>query len=146
MKNLSLVLATVLIFGGSTISLAQTNEMLKSQLDYCKKESIKLEGTIETYKKLLEIQGADIQELKAVQQNQETQIKNLKAENDRLNSVALELLQLATDYEIKGNFAEAIEIYKLLITSYPSSMEAISAKLKVLDVRKKQQASAMQKN
>jgi len=120
-------------------SYAQNAEILRSQLDYCKKESAKMEASLDTYNTLLEIQGGEIQELKTTVQNQETEIKNLKSENERLNLVAIELLNLATTYENLGKYQEAIEVYKLLIRSFPSSMESISAKLKIIDLRKKEE-------
>jgi hypothetical protein len=36
-----------------------------------------------------------------------------------------------------GNFEEAIQIYKLLMRNYPSSMEAIASRLRVIELKKK---------
>jgi tetratricopeptide (TPR) repeat protein len=140
MKRIVLCFLIVALFA-LVKSNAQTAETLRSQLDFCKKESVKMESTIETYKKLLEIQGSDIQTLKTTVQSQETEIKNLKLENERLTAVSIELLNLASTYESLGKYQEAIEIYKMLIRTYPSSMEAISARLRVIDLKKKETVS-----
>lgn len=128
---------TLLFLGFIQFVTAQSAETLKHQLDFCKKESAKNESTIETYKTLLEIQGKQISDLKVTVQAQEIEINNLKSENEKLQTVALDLLDLGNTYEEMGKFQEAISIYKLLIKSYPSSMEAIASKLKVIELKKK---------
>ena len=116
---------------------SQSAEILKTQLDFCKKEGAKLEKSLDSYKQLLEIQGGQIMELKTTIQEQESEIKNLKTLNDRLESVSIELLELGHTYEDMGNFEEAIQIYKLLMRNYPSSMEAIASRLRVIELKKK---------
>lgn len=129
---------TLLFLGFIHLVSAQSAETLKHQLEFCKKESAKNESTIETYKTLLEIQGKQISDLKITVQAQEIEINNLKSENEKLQTVALDLLELGNTYEEMGKFQEAISIYKLLIKSYPSSMEAIASKLKVIELKKKE--------
>jgi tetratricopeptide (TPR) repeat protein len=116
---------------------SQSADILKTQLDYCKKESAKFEKNLDSYKQLLEIQGGQIMELKTTIQDQESEIKNLKSLNERLESVSIELLELGHSYEEMGNFEEAIQIYKLLMRNYPSSMEAIASRLRVIELKKK---------
>ncbi len=140
-----ILLLPIIFFANLALSFGQSSENLRTQLEYCKKESAKFESNVDTYKKLLEIQGSQIMELKTKNQNLETEIANLKIANAKLESVSLELVELGTKYEELGKFQEAIEVYKLLIRSFPSSMQAIASKLRVLDIKKKEGATATNK-
>ncbi len=140
-----ILLLPIIFFANLAFSFGQSSENLRTQLEYCKKESAKSESNVDTYKKLLEIQGSQIMELKTKNQNLETEIANLKIANAKLESVSLELVELGTKYEELGKFQEAIEVYKLLIRSFPSSMQAIASKLRVIDLKKKEGATATNK-
>ena len=124
----------IIAIGASSTLFSQTTANLKSQLAYCKSESNKFETDLAKYKDLLEIQGGQITELKLKIQDQENQIKNLTDENKELKNAALSLLQLGIDFEEEGKYKEAIEIYKLLIRSYPSSIQAVSSKLNIKSI------------
>ena len=139
------ILVSIMLVLAISVVYSQSNEVLKSQLAYCKKESAKSEASLETYKTLLEIQGTQIMELKTTIQAQEVTINNLKTENTQLQSVAMSLLELGAKYEELGKFQEAIEIYKLLMKSYPSSMEAIASKLKIIDLKKREKLNVSPK-
>ena len=132
-------------FGFITINFSQSMGDLKSQLKYCKQESGKFERDLTTYKSLLEIQGEQILELKLQIQDQKSTIKNLQAENESLEAISLSLLELGMGYEENGKTEEAIEIYKLLMRSYPHSMDAISARMKIIDLKKKKKAALEKK-
>ena len=138
MKISKLIIA--LAFGISSFAInAQSNSTLKSQLAFCKQESAQLESNLTKQKQLLEIQGGQIKELKVKVQDQEIEIKNLKYENEHLQTVALGLLDLGMSYEEDGKTKEAIEIYKLLIKSYPTTLEAVASKLRIIDLIKKKE-------
>ena len=138
MKISKLIIA--LAFGISSFAInAQSNSTLKSQLAFCKQESAQLESNLTKHKQLLEIQGGQIKELKVKVQDQEIEIKNLKYENEHLQTVALGLLDLGMSYEEDGKTKEAIEIYKLLIKSYPTTLEAVASKLRIIDLIKKKE-------
>ena len=125
---------------GSLSVFSQSVGDLKSQLKFCKQESGKFEKDLATYKSLLEIQGDQILELKIQLQDQESEIKNLEAQNKSLEAVSLSLLELGMGYEEDGKTEEAIEIYKLLMRNYPHSMDSISAKMKIIELKKKKKA------
>ena len=131
------ILSLIISIGFTFSSYSQTTSELRSQLKYCKQESGKFETDLATYKGLLEIQGTQILELKTKIQEQESKIKNLTAENQNLEEVSIKLLELGMEYEAAGKHVEAIQIYKLLMRSYPHSMDSISAKMKIIELKKK---------
>jgi len=130
---------TVALLISGAICFSQTNSELKSQLEYCKEESQTLEADLDKYKKLLEIQGEEIAQLKTTLQEKESEIQNLKDENQELKMAAESLLELGIKFEEEGKYEEALEIYKLLMKSYPSSIEALSSKLKIIDIKNKKE-------
>lgn len=134
------VLYVIISFGFTFFNYAQSTSELRSQLKFCKQESGKFEKDLATYKSLLEIQGEQILELKIKIQDQESKIKNLTAENNNLDEVSIKLLELGMEYEADGKHKEAIQIYKLLMRSYPHSMDSISAKMKIIELQKKKEA------
>lgn len=126
---------TAALLGLASFGFCQSTSTLRSQIAFCKQESEKLELNLDKYKNLLEIQGAQINELKTQVQSQESEIKELTYENEQLKKAALSLLDMAVDFEEKGKLEEAIEVYKLLIRSYPGSMESISSRMKLKTIR-----------
>ena len=141
MRHILLVILSIGYFSVFSQSVSD----LKSQLKFCKQESGKFESDLATYKSLLEIQGDQILELKLQLQEQESQIKNLEAKNENLEAISIDLLELGMGYEENGKTEEAIEIYKLLMRSYPHSMDAISARMKIIDLKKKKKAETVGK-
>ncbi len=136
MRNLTYV--SLLIFFGLSNIYSQNISNLKSQLSYCKQESAKFEKDLNSYKGYLEIQGSQIRELKETIQNQESEIRNLKAKNEQLEGVSITILELGIKYEEQGKTEEAIEVYKLLMRNFPHSMDAISARMKIIEMKRKQ--------
>ena len=143
MTKLALFIALTISF--ITVNFSQSVGDLKSQLKFCKHESDKFESDLATYKSLLEIQGDQIMELKLRIQDQESEIKNLEAENANLEAVSIRLLELGMRYEEEGKAEEAIEIYKLLMRNYPHSMDSISAKMKIIELKNKKKAALAEK-
>ena len=144
MKISKLIIALALGISSFAIN-AQSNTTLKSQLAFCKQESAQLDLNLTKYKDLLEIQGEQIKELKIKVQDQEIEIKNLKYENEHLQTVAIGLLDLGIAYEEEGNSKAAVEIYRLLIKSYPTTLEAVASKLKIIDINKKKKLESQKK-
>jgi TolA-binding protein len=126
------VLAFVLFFVGF-VSLAQT----QSQLNYCKLEAERLEKEVEKYKGLLEIQNADLMELKLRIVDLNREIKILNHEKKELNKVSESLMDLALKYEERGKFREAMDIYRILIKTFPTTLDAAASKIKVVDLKAK---------
>lgn len=126
---------TASLLGLASLGFCQSTSTLRSQIEFCKQESEKLEFNLDKYKNLLELQGIQINELKLQIQSQETEIKQLTYENNQLKNAALNLLDMAVGFEQKGKLEEAIEVYKLLIRSYPGSIESISSRLKLKTIR-----------
>lgn len=124
------------MFGGMALK-AQTNATLRSQLEFCKTESAKIESDLTRYKELLEIQGKQITELKYEIQNKESKIKNLESENTELKNATLSLYALGEQFEANGEHKAALQVYKLLIRSYPTSLEAVSSKMNIRSIAQK---------
>lgn len=125
-----------LVFSGASL-YAQSYNTLKSQLDFCKTESEKIESDLLRYKELLEIQGKEITSLKYEIQDKESTIKNLESENKELKNAALSLYSLGEDFESQGKLKEALQVYKLLIRSYPASLQAVSSKMNIKNIAQK---------
>ncbi len=126
----------LLIFTLSLIgltSIAQT----KSQLNFCRQEAAKLEEEVDKYKELLEIQNDDLMELKLRLVDLNREIKILNHEKKELNRVSEALMELALKYEEREKYREAMDIYRILIKTFPTTLDAASSKIKVVDLREK---------
>lgn len=132
MKRL-LMLLSVLILGVTSLS-AQT----ASQLNYCRLEVKKLEKEVDKYKGLLKIQNQDLMQLKLKIVDSNTKIKLLNHEKKELNKLSDQLMDLALKYEDRGNYREAMDIYRMLIKNFPTSLDAAASKIKVSDLKNKQ--------
>lgn len=130
--RLTLVL---LLLGGSFYSFSQNH--LKNQVDYCKSEVLNLEAEVKKLKGLLEVQNLDIMQLKSIIIDKEKEIDELNQRIEKLNDVSLDLMNLAIKYETMGDYRKALEVYKLLIQNYPTSLESASSRLKIREMTKK---------
>lgn len=108
----------------------------QSQLDYCRSEVANLEKEIGKYKTLLEIQNKNLLELKLRIVDLNRDIKVLNHEKNELNTVSEDLMELALKYESRGNYREAMDIYRMLIKKFPKSLDAAASKIKVVDLQK----------
>lgn len=127
------MLLSVLILGVTSLS-AQT----ASQLNYCRLEVQKLEKDVDKYKGLLKIQNQDLMQLKLKIVDLNTEIKLLNHEKKELNKLSDQLMDLALKYEVRGNYREAMDIYRMLIKNFPTSLDAAASKIKVSDLKNKQ--------
>ena len=123
---------SLLFFAGFT-SMAQT----QSQLNFCRMEAENLEKEVDKYKGLLEIQNADLMELKLRIVDLNREIKILEHDKKELNKVSESLMDLALKYEQRGNFREAMDIYRILIKTFPTTLDAAASKIKVVDLKEK---------
>ena len=106
-----------------------------SRLEYCKHEVGQLEKKVETLNKLMLSQSTEVFELKKeiIVLRQKNQV--LDQQNAQLNDVAINMINIAIKFEQEKKYTEAMEIYKLLIKSYPSSLEAASSRIQIKDLR-----------
>jgi TolA-binding protein len=115
---------------------AQTDQHLKSKLAYCNVVVDDLEGQVTKYKNLLDLQNKEVQSLKVKIQEKNSEIEQLKREKQKLVDVAVNMVNLALKLEQEGNYQAAMEVYKILIKSYPQSLEASASRIKVQDLTK----------
>ena len=115
------------------LSIGQTNE--QSKIDYCKEENAKLEADLQKHKGLLNLQTEEVQSLKLTIQENEITIVKLKQEIYDSNQVSVNMLNVALKLEKQGNYQAALEIYKVLIRSYPNSLEAAASRIQIIDLR-----------
>ena len=115
---------------------AQTDKYLRSKLDYCKVEVASLEKKVVKYENLLNLQTKNVQGLKVSIQEKNTEIERLEREKQKLVDVAINMINLALKLEQEGNFQAAMEVYKILIKSYPKTLEASASRIKVVDLTK----------
>ena len=116
--------------------LGQTSDNLKSQIGYCKTENERLENELKKLKGLLDLQTADVQGLKQKIQDKDQIIVELQIEKYELQEAAVNFINLALKFEKEGGYESAMEVYKVLIKSFPSSLEAASSRIQVEDLRK----------
>jgi len=114
-------------------SFAQT----QSQLNFCRLEAEKLEKEVDKYKELLEIQNEDLMQLKLRIVDLNRDIKVLNHEKKELNRVSESLMDLALKYEGREKFREAMDIYRILIKTFPTTLDAAASKIKVVDLKEK---------
>ena len=126
------LLIFVLSFFG-LVSIAQT----QSQLNFCRFEVEKLENEVEKYKGLLEIQNKDLMQLKLRIVDLNREIKILNYEKKELNRVSEALMDLALKYETREKYREAMDIYRILIKTFPTSLDAAASKIKVVDLKQR---------
>ncbi len=122
-----LLLCTVLVN-------AQSDRYLKSKLAYCTVEILDLEGKVNKYKDLLTLQTKEVQGLKASIQEKNREIEKMQREKRKMEGVAVNLINVALKLEAQGDYRSAMEIYKILIKSYPKSLEAVASRIKVTDL------------
>ena len=115
---------------------AQSDKYLRSKLDYCKVETYQLEKKVNKYEDLLNLQTKDVQGLKVKIQEKNVEIDQLKRDKQKLVDVAINMINLALNLEREGNYQAAMEVYKILIKSYPKTLEASASRIKVIDLTK----------
>jgi TolA-binding protein len=129
------LLFTFVFFTG-LLSYAQSDQYLKSKLAYCNVEVNDLEDLVSKYKNLLDLQTKEVQGLKTRIQDKNAEIEQLKREKQDLIDIAVNMVNLALKLEQQGNYQAAMEVYKILIKSYPQSLEASASRIKVQDLTK----------
>ncbi|MDB4835439.1 hypothetical protein OAH12_02510 [Cyclobacteriaceae bacterium] len=107
---------------------------LKTQLEYCKHEEARVSKELEKFKGLVELQSKEIQELKGTIQSKEDEIAGLHHEIKRLEYAAVNMLNIALKLEEEGDYKAAMMIYKALVRSYPTSLEAAASRIKIEDL------------
>ena len=115
---------------------AQSDKYLNSKLSYCRVEVSALEDKVSKYENLLNLQTKDVQGLKVTIQEKNIEIDQLKREKQKLVDVAVNMINLALKLEKEGKYQSAMEVYKILIKSYPKSLEASASRIKVVDLTK----------
>ena len=114
----------------------QTSDNLKSQIGYCKTENERLENELKKLKGLLDLQTIDVRGLKQKIQDKDQVIVELQIDKYELQEAAVNFINLALKFEKEGDYEAAMEVYKVLIKSFPSSLEAASSRIQVEDLRK----------
>jgi tetratricopeptide (TPR) repeat protein len=95
-----------------------------------------LEKKVNKYEDLLNLQTKDVQGLKVKIQEKNVEIDQLKRDKQKLVDVAINMINLALNLEREGNYQAAMEVYKILIKSYPKTLEASASRIKVIDLTK----------
>jgi TolA-binding protein len=129
------ILIFVLLCSYFLEGVSQTNSILKSKVEFCASEVERLEGKVEKYEGLLDTQNKLVIELKQEIMSLRDDKKQLEYDKSELLSISVSLLHLAMKFEEEGKYEEAMQLYKLLIKSYPSSLEASASRLKVQDIK-----------
>ncbi len=132
MRIVFVVLLSLIFFNIS----AQSDKYLKSKLNYCKTEVEQLEQKVSKYENLLALQTKEVQELKVKIQDKDMEIEQLERDKLKMIEVAVNMLNLALKFEQEGKYKEAMEVYKILIKSYPTTLEAAASRIKVTDLTK----------
>lgn len=110
---------------------------LRTKVAYCKSEAERLEAKLARYTDLMDMQNKEILELKQKMLGLKDEISQLEEEKARLEEVSLNMLYLAQRFEQDGNLEAALKMYKLLIKTYPSSLEATSSRIKISELQPK---------
>ncbi len=124
---------------------AQNNDsrsVLISKLNYCSQEVEELEGKVQKYKQFLDLQTKEVQHLKQQLLEKEEEKTKVEIEKKELVEISLDILELAKKFERSGQPEAALEVYKLLIKVYPSSLEAASSRLKVDEINERNKMSS----
>ncbi len=82
------------------------------------------------------MQTLEVQELKTIIQDKDAVIVQLQIEKYELQQVAVNMINVALKFEKDGNYEAAMEVYKVLIKSFPNSLEAASSRIQIEDLRK----------
>jgi tetratricopeptide (TPR) repeat protein len=138
-ENLRMLMKYILIICSFLCILdvnAQSDKYLNSKLSYCRVEVSALEDKVSKYENLLNLQTKDVQGLKVTIQEKNIEIDQLKREKQKLVDVAVNMINLALKLEKEGKYQSAMEVYKILIKSYPKSLEASASRIKVVDLTK----------
>lgn len=132
------VLLIITFLGSIYCSLGQTDVYnLQTKLAYCKSEAERLEAKVTRYSDLMDMQNKEILTLKEQIIELKDQIVRLEEEKKRLEEVALNMLYLAQRFEEDGNLEAALKMYKLLISTYPTSLQATASRIKVSELQPK---------
>ena len=126
-----LLIFTLILLGLTSVA------QMQSQLNFCRLEAAKLEKEVDKYKELLEIQNEDLMQLKLRIVDLNRDIKVLNHEKKELNRVSEALMDLALKYEERAKYREAMDIYRILIKTFPATLDAAASKIKVVDLRNK---------
>ena len=133
------VFCLIITFLGSIYcSYAQSDVYnLQTKLAYCKSEAERLEVKVARYGDLMEMQNKEILAHKEQIIELKDQTVRLEEEKKKLEQVSLNMLELAQRFEEDGNLEAALKMYKLLISTYPTSLEATSSRIKVSELKPK---------
>ncbi len=114
---------------------------LRTKLAYCGSEVDRLEVQLARYTDLMGMQNKEVLALKQKMSELKDEIAFLEEENAKLKEVALNMYYLAQRFEEDNNLKAAVKMYKLLIKTYPTSLQATSSRIKVTElqpIKKKQ--------
>lgn len=129
-KRIAGIIAIFFFIGLPTVVNAQS-----SQLNYCKSEVEQLEKKIENLNKLMLAQSTEVFELKKQIIELRKVNKLTSQENEALKEVSVNMINIAIKFEQQAKYEEALQIYKLLIKSYPTSLEAAASRVQIEDLR-----------
>lgn len=115
---------------------AQTRQVLESRIDFCRSENERLENENEKYKGLLELQAAELQQMKHRVVGIQEDLEEANEEKKKLQNVAVDLLNLGKALENEKDKQPAIRVYKIIYRSYPNSKEARIARERIKTLRK----------
>lgn len=132
------VLLIMMFLGITYCSFGQSQvHNLQTKLAYCKSEAERLEAKVTRYSDLMDMQNKEIIQLKEQIMELRDKVVRIEEEKKRLEEVALNMLYLAQRFEEDGNLEAALKMYKLLISTYPTSLEATSSRIKVSELQPK---------
>ena len=129
--NLRKLILVVFALVCTNTIFSQSDKYLKSKLKYCNVEVTRLEGELEKYEQLLSLQTTAVQDLKTQVQDKDQEIEILKKEKFELEQIAVNIVNVALKLEKEGNMQGAMEVYKILIKSYPTSLEAAASRIRI---------------
>lgn len=128
----------------SYASYGQRIEDLKVQIRLCSLEVNEKDASIFKYKEVLKKQHTEILNLKNIIHELKLQIVEKNTELDKLRlkeqqstDPPAKMLKLAKKFEENKSKKEAIDLYNLLITLYPNSVEASDARTILRNIGKK---------
>ena len=131
--NVKSVITLLLSLLLTNYMFGQSDKYLKSKLKYCNVEIEQLEDQVVKYESLLGLQNKEVQGIKESIQRKEREIEVLKIENYELQQIAVNMINVALKLEKMGNTEGALEVYKVLIKSYPNSLEAAASRIRIED-------------
>lgn len=137
MHNSHMRTSFILIFTFFVLSsaTAQSTATLKAQIEFCRDEIVEKESKIKDYQEVMKKQHGEIVEAKKEINNLKKEITRLNTESDQLrienskkDAPAARYYKLAQKFEDRKQYQEAIELYNLIIDTYPHSSVAMNAR------------------